>query len=132
MSTELFQKSTRGALWGHSGPKEAQEGGPAPPQGPKTEVQEPFGASFLFLLGPIWDVFQYHSRPPFDYAELCLKQYQTTTNERIRRNNFHDFVAVQLMVRRTISRPTITWTAIKSWEIHTLNTPFRFEDVEGS
>ena len=24
------------------------------------------------------------------------------------------------MVRRTISRPTITWTAIKSWKIHTL------------
>ena len=90
------------------------------PRGPKTEVQEPSGASFLSLLGPILDVFQYHSRPPFDYAELCLHQYPTTKNERIRRNNFHDFVAVQLMVRRTISRPTITWTAIKSWKIHTL------------
>ena len=108
MSPEILQKSTRGTLWGHMGPKEAQEGGPAPPRGPKTEVQEPSGASLLSLLGPILDVFQYHSRPPFDYAELCSHQYPTTKNERIRRIIFHDFVAVQLMVDREIVRPTVS------------------------
>ena len=122
MSSEILQKSTRGALWGHIGPKEAQEGGPAPPGDPKRRSRSPPGHHFYHF----WDLFWMFSNIIHDllsttlYAELCLHQYPTTKNERIRRNNFHDFVAVQLMVRRTISRPTITWTAIKSWKIHTL------------
>ena len=78
-------KSTRGALWSHMGPKEAQKGGPGPPGDPKMDVRGPSRAPFESLLEPSLDVFQYHSRPPFDYAELCPHYYPKTTNERIRR-----------------------------------------------
>ena len=71
---------------GHMGPLETQKGGRDPPQGTKKEVQGPSGAPFLSLFGPILNVFQYHSRPPFDYAELCSHQYPTTKIETIRRD----------------------------------------------
>ena len=64
------------------GPKETQKGGPGPPKDPRTEVQGPSRAQFSSFGESNLDVFQYHSRPPFDYAELCSLQYTQLSQNR--------------------------------------------------
>ena len=74
MTPEILQNRpgvTVGPDGTQMGPKEAQKGGPGPPGDPKMEVQGASGPPFSLLLEPSLDVFQYHSRPTFDYAELC-------------------------------------------------------------
>ena len=66
-------------------PRGPQKGGPGPPGDPKMEVREPSGAQFSSLLEASLDVFQYYSRHPFDYAELCSHLYPTTKKNKKRR-----------------------------------------------
>jgi len=57
MSSEIVQNSTRGALWGHTGPQEAQKGGPGSPWDPKRRSRAPPGHNFQYFWILPWMFF---------------------------------------------------------------------------